>query len=404
MFASIIRSSLFSGLASVSSYLLLVVLARADSPQIFASFSYAVVCGLLLVLAIDCAADQCASQLMLTSGVSDVDAFRSIYALKAILASVLFALVIAVNLAGTSVKVPYATLLFVVPAFYLGPLFELRGKNLQYAVLLATERLVLLVACTAYVSLFRFDIGVYVIHLLVSCASLLIQFRLIGATVGSVTGWRMGLAREYAIRYWPVYLSLFAQATYGHVSRLIIEARRGLLVFASVSLALQTLNALSIVQSQVDRHFRPAINRAAAVRDLREGKALFIRYLCWYVAPLCAAAIVIAASADRLVVTLFGVRWAAVAGPMRTLAPLIVTVPLLRFLEMAVVAVHAQRVSLAINVFVAGMLFAWLAVVSVDRPLPEYLFGIVVTQGLHVAIIAVAVWGVLKRRGLMQIS
>lgn len=393
MFAAIARSSAFSGIASIASYLLLILLARADSPEAFAEFSYAVVCGLIIVMIIDCAADQCGSNYLYTSGLSEPDAVASIFGLKALLASLVVGFIVCANEADVGFAVPYSALAFVVPAFYLGPLFELRGKNLQYAAFIACEKLALLGICAVYVKIYGFGAGVYVAYLAVSVVSLFAQYRSVGPLrLTSAVGFSSAM-RDYLLRYWPVYLSLFAQAAYGHASRLIIEARRGLLVFAAVSLALQTLNSVSIAQSQVDRHFRPAINRSASSAGVDQIGSLFLRYLRWYVGPLFVAALITAYFAEEIVRLLFGPDWSSAATPLRVLAPVLVTVPLLRFFEMVAVAVRKPKVSLGVNVVIASSLLGILGTIPLELPLADWLLVIVLLQALHVAVLAFLLLG-----------
>jgi O-antigen/teichoic acid export membrane protein len=384
MFAAILRSSAFSGVASVASYLLLILLARADSPEVFAEFSYAVVCGLILVMVIDCAADQCGSNYLYTGGRSEFEAISAILRLKIIVATLAVILIVVANEAGIGFAIPYSALLFVLPAFYLGPVFELRGRNVMFAIFVACEKIALLGICIVYISLVGFDLGVYLAYFFVSVVSLVLQYRVIGPLQLSLASDFGGVSRDYLLRYWPVYLSLFAYASYGHASRLIIEARRGLIVFAAVSLALQTLNSVSIAQSQVDRHFRPAINRAASGSGAQSLGSLLGRYLSWYVVPLAVAALATVYFADEIVRLLFGPEWSSAAIALEALAPVLVTVPILRFLEMVAVAVRKPKVSLGVNVTFAVALLATLSLIPTGWPLTVWLRVIVALQALHV--------------------
>lgn len=385
MFASIVRSSALSAFASVSTYLILITLARNGSVE-FAAFSYAAVCGLVLVMVADLAADQVASMFMLTSGVAHGTALRVVLQLKLVVVSSIFVVLVVTTVVFQPALIPLRSLCFLVPAFYIGPLFELRGRNAEFAALLAVEKLSLLAACVAYILLRGFDDGIYVLHAAASLGSCIYQWRRFGSVVRGAAPGSFDLIADYARRYWPVYVSLFAHAAYGHASRLIIEARLGLMTFASVSLALQTLNALSIAQSQIDRHFRPALNLAAAARDLAALRALWWKYARWYVSPLAVAACLIYVLAEPIVGVLFGEHWRAAARPLAVLVPLIVTVPVLRFVDTIAVSIGAQRLMLAVNVAAAIVLVAVLSTLSVDRPLDEWLRYLIVVQALHAAV------------------
>src|SRR6478752_2989280 len=85
MLRSILKSGLFSVVAALASYVLVIVLARVADREVFAAYAYVVACGVVLQLLIDCASDQSASHFMLKrerEGADWSSAYHSILLLK----------------------------------------------------------------------------------------------------------------------------------------------------------------------------------------------------------------------------------------------------------------------------------------------------------------------------------
>lgn len=389
MLRSIVKAGFFTGVAALASYLLVVVLARVADREVFAAYAYVVACGVVLQLLIDCAADQCASHFMLAKqrdGGERRPVFHTVLLMKAGM-FLLAALVVAtLHCLQLGVRIPPASLMLLVAAFGPGPILELMGKNIQYASTVAIERALLLVLVPLYVYFRGLDLGTYAIHMAVSLLSVSVQWRFAGLRFGiALKQWRE--TGEYVRVYWPIYFSQISQATYGHASRIIVEARKGLLAFGSVALAMQVVNTVSLAQSLVERHFRPAINRAVLAGDVAALRQLSVRYLVWYASPLALGALAVLIAADWIVAVLFGAEWSSAAAPLRAMSPLFVTIPLLKFAEMVATPFGMQRATFLLNVSAAVCLLLLLCLLPTAWSVASWMLVVSAVQATHVLIL-----------------
>jgi len=310
----------------------------------------------------------------------------SVYSAK-IVALLILLLVIVVTGSVTGFNVPISTLYFLIPAFYLGPVFEMRSLNVLFAKILFVEKAILLLFCYFYLRVYPLDVFVYVAYFVISAASLFVQFRLLNLDMPNPRELERSLLVRYVSQYWPIYLTLASQVAYGHISRVIIEAKLGMLAFASVTLALQIVNALTILQTQVDRHLRPKIVESVESSNIRALNALSFKYVVGYLLPLLAGCFLLYIFAGEIISFLFGEKWAVASDYLQYLLPLIITVAILRYLDIFVVALSAGGGNLIINLLAAFALIGALMSISQGRPVQDYLVTIVVVQIVHIIVV-----------------
>jgi O-antigen/teichoic acid export membrane protein len=203
--------------------------------------------------------------------------------------------------------------------------------------------------------------------------------------------------RPYLISYTPVYFVLLAQLFYGNISRLIIESKLGVLAFGTASLALQIINLMSLVQTQVDKHLRPNLIHAVMQREVGAITLYARNYFVYYVTPIAITATGLSLVAAPLMGLLFGERWEAAGHPLSILSPLLVTVACLRFLDILVVTMKLGKINLVVNIAAASVLSLLLILMPAGYELNSYLFAIVLVQILHVMSISWVVIGRLKK-------
>ncbi len=383
MIRSLIKSSTFSTLTSVVAYGLTIILARNESQLAFAELTYAIAWGLIFTQMIDLAATQCMSHFKISTGESIDNLVANILGAKLVALGIAIAAIAAAS-AIEQVEIPATTVFFLVPAFYLGPVFELRSQNVLFASLLFVEKSVLLLFCFLYLRYNPIDQVIYVAYFGVAATSLVIQFVALGLRFPNLRRMQRALFARYAGMYWAIYLTLGSQVVYGHISRVIIEAKLGMLAFAAVSLALQIVNAMKIVQTQVDRHLRPRIAELVKNGDGEATRRLTIGYVIIYLLPLAAGCVLLVLVADDVIRLLFGPDWAPAGEFLQYLSPLIVTIAILRYLDMFVVALGLGRANLTINLIAAGLLVAVLLSIPAGRDTSFYLFAVVGVQVLHI--------------------
>jgi O-antigen/teichoic acid export membrane protein len=390
MIKSIAQSGTFSIGGSIASYLVTILVARNFSQDEVALYLYLVAVGALVVQFLDVAADQCAVHFARVREKSIVSVWRLLAAFKFRLLLVLLMLLAICEWLARA-ELPSLMLLLIVPAFYLGPIYEYRGENRNYAKLMFIERICLLAAGFFCVYLGVGIEWILVSVFLISVYSFLYQYRrcLVGGPEKADGDGRELL--RYLADYFPVYLVLASQLAYGNFSRLIIESKLGAIYFASVTLALQVVNSASMIQGQIDRHVRSETMRLVADDDWSGVLSIIKKYLIFYVTPLTVASIVLGAFAEEVVSLLYGARWGAAGDALLCASPLLVSVAGMRLIDILAVALGIGRVNLSVNVAAGCGLLAtlWFAP---SEALVDYVLAIVAFQFLQVGVMAFYVY------------
>ena len=397
MIGVVAKASIFSAGASLFAYGLTILLARGDSQSAFAAFSYTIVWALVFVQLLDLAAEQCVTHLVKSRELVPSRVVANLYTAKLACTAVLFGLVVLAN-EVFGAGIPYAAFLFLVPAFYLGPVFELRALNLIFVKLLLCEKIALVFFSFVYLRYRPLDMGVYLAYFGVSIASLALQFRFLRIERPRLIHFDSKLVTDYVLTYWPIYLTLIAQLAYGHFSRIVIEAKLGLIAFASVSLALQIVNSLAIVQTQVDRHVRPRIIETINANQFGLLWQLSRRYVTHYLGSLALACAVLFVCAEGLVVLLFGEQWRQVAMYLQYLTPLVISVALLRYLDILSLGLYTSRANLLANCMAAILLVTTLTQIPQGYPAHFFLLAIVAFQYMHVLVVGLYLSWVMRVR------
>lgn len=365
----------------------MIILARSESQLAFAEFVYSLAWAIILIQLIDLASTQCLTHFKARSDKELGEILGSLYFAKL---TMLLTVVVALWILNTTVgiDVPYRSLFFLVPALYPAPVFEMRSKNVLLARIMFAEKGLLLTFCYLYLRVWSLDITIYIAYFAITFASLVYQFRVLELAWPHPKQIDRASIYQYLSLYWPIYLTLWSQTGYGHVSRIIIEAKLGMLIFAAVSIALQFVNALTILQTQIDRHIRPRIVGLVMSSDVTGLTSLTGRYLLAYILPLFFGCIALFLVSEELIELLFGEKWIDAATYLRYLIPLILTAAMLRYCDIVVVCLGLGRVNLVISVGAALILIASLSLMPRTNDVNTYLLTIVSVQAVHLAVIA----------------
>lgn len=392
---AIIRSVFFSGLASVLSYLLIIYIVRIYAKEDVSYYLYVVAWGLLLTLILDLAGEQ---SLVHYSKSKKIDIFilwKKISIYKFIILSISLSLSFLLEIYG-GYDIPQLVVFMMVPAFYMAPVFEYNGINTKYAKILFIEKFAFFLLVIALSSLTKDIIIVFYAYFIVSFLAITAQLFAIMPFIEKKNSNAKLDIFEYTHIYLPVYLIIISQLVYGNISRLIVEAKLGAIAFAAITLALQVVNAISIVQSQVDRHIRPPIIQAIDIRN-RDALGLIVRhYFLFYLAPIAGGCILMSSYSNEIVAVLFGSKWSEAGHALRYASPLIFTIACMRFIDILVVPLNAARTNLLVNLVSGTLLFALLWI-NPSKSLESYVLLIVLCQATHVAFMSTYVYGRAKR-------
>jgi O-antigen/teichoic acid export membrane protein len=390
MIRSIAKSGVYSVGAALVGYLVTVLVARNFAENDVARYLYWVAVGALLVQFLDVASDQCAVHFARFRNKSIESVWRLLAGFKIRLLLVAMVLVIFYEWLA-SVELPKLALLLLVPAFYLGPVYEYRGENLNYAKVLFAERTTLLAAACLFVFVGVAIEWVVLSVFFISACSVVFQYR--RCFVGTVENddRNSGELARYVTSYGPVYLVLASQLAYGNISRLIIDSKLGAIAFASLTLALQVVNSASMIQGQIDRHVRPEIVKSVVEGNHNEALRIIKNYIVWYVVPLAVGSVFLGIFAQEIVNVLYGPRWDAAADALLYSSPLLISVAGMRLIDIIAVALNVSRVNMLVN-FMAGLGLLTILWLGPLGTLVGYVSAIVAVQFLQVGVMTVYVY------------
>lgn len=379
---SIGTASVISFASSVLGYLLIIIVVRSYPKEAAAVYLYSIALAMLATLVLDFAVDQCGSHYARTRDVPIEEIWSTIIKYKIGLVFILAPLALFIG-SRAEATIPVAAMGLMIPAFYLGPIFEYREVNVSYAALLLVEKTVLLslvFVATKYSS----DITwLFVAHIFASSLSLALQ---VFYARSLSSGGRAGAFdfTGYVSAYGAVYLTLLCQVAYGNISRLFIESKAGAIVFAQVTLVLQLVNVSVVVQNQVDRHARPQIARVVSERNEVAFNSLIKMYLV-YLAIVLVVCCIGVMFADRVVVSLFGSEWVDISPALKVGLLLVLSIALMRLIDILSVAARLSKINLTVNAVSIAMLLGGIFL-SPPQTAAVYISSIVSCQAVHVVI------------------
>ncbi len=393
---SIAKSSLFSVLASICSFLTVVIFSRKLESEDFANYLLFALWGSLAVLIIDCATEQ--SIIHYSKQKSKKIEFLWLQLIK-LKFGVLFLFVILLLFIKYifDIYIPIEFIFFIIPGFYLISIFEINKKNNIFSFLIFIEKLAFLLIGWAICEMNGGLIQVIISYFSLTIISLILQIWVSSYFSEWHNSKKSGVVIPYIISYYPVYLILILQTFYGVVSRLIIENRLGVAAFATATLSLQIINSISIFQTQVDRHIRPELILSILTRDALILSRILKNYLIFYVFPLIILSILLIFFSEDIIRTLYGEKWHDAALALKVLSLLLITIPLMRLSDMISIPLSIKKVNLLINSLAALLLCIALSALPADYGLVYYLIAIVMIQVLQIICSGSIIIVILKR-------
>lgn len=375
MIVSFFQSSIISGLTSVLAYLITIFFARSVDEIIFSNYVYAILWSLILNQIIDFSGIKSFSDFSIRNNIKFDFLFTTIYVGKLILVIILFSLIFVLNKYGL-LKIPIESFFFIVPSLYLASVFELRNKNIIYALILLVEKILFLTFSYFYIRNIGFNVIIYISFFIISIASLTVQFSILGIGLPKLSNFKFDVLKKYFKSYWKLFLTLIVQSAYGHYSRIIIEAKMGLIIFTSVSLAMQIVNSFAMFQVQIDRHIRPILISSVIKKDNKSLIDNTIIYLKIYVIPAFFICISIYLFSEHIIAYIFDDKWKQVSGFLNQLLPLIIIYTILRYVEILAVALGETKYLLISNIICAFLLVLVLTIFNKDTNISYYLLAI----------------------------
>lgn len=378
----ILRSSIFSISASAFGYLFVIFISRSYSKDVVSEYLLANALALALVLIIDCAADQCLVHYAKVKNYGIYFLWKRFVLLKLILVLSLIFVLYIWSVLFDGVFLWYVFLL-IVPAFYMGPVFEFYGRNIIYAQIMAAEKLLLLSAAFLLSSFVHdFTLIIYACFF-ISLVSICVQWGVLSDIRSSSNVAIRFDFWNYIVFYYSVYIVLLSQLGYGNASRLVVESKLGADAFVSFTLALQVVGSISMVQSQVDRHMRPLLIDAIRLKCRSDLLIIVKKYVKYYLVPVLFLCIFLYSFAKEIIGFLYGENWVGAVAALQYSSPLLFTIASMRLVDIFVVASNSGRFNLYVNLSIAFILMTGLLLMQ-SQVLFSYIFLVVFCQFLHV--------------------
>ena len=173
---SIVKSSGLTLVASILGYLTIAILARLMNSTQFTEYLLVFAWGTIAVLVIDIASEQCLVHFSTKMKVGIEHAWLIVTQIKILVIGALgLILYLGPFVLGVHLPIPSAIVFFVIPGFYMGPIYEYYGKNVEYASRLLAEKIIFLMACIVVIY-YKIDIYIlYILYLFTTVLSLVSQ-------------------------------------------------------------------------------------------------------------------------------------------------------------------------------------------------------------------------------------
>ena len=249
------------------SYILTIALANYLGPQDFGFYSYVLVLAASLTIFIDYATDISAASLM-AENKSIKKTFIVIYSVRILIYIILFGLswlIFLINFLSLSEKLDLfiGVNALILPALYTSFLFELRRKNATFLIIYGVERIIYIIAIASLILFDFLEIRIiFLIFLIISISSLFFQLSFNKKYFGKNFSLNISDAIFILKKNYLLVVVNISAFFYGGYSRLILESQYGLETLGIYSAGLQITNAVTILQSQIDRVWRLDISIA----------------------------------------------------------------------------------------------------------------------------------------------
>jgi O-antigen/teichoic acid export membrane protein len=349
------------------SYILTIALANYLGPQDFGFYSYVLVLAASLTIFIDYATDISAASLM-AENKSIKKTFIVIYSVRILIYIILFGLswlIFLINFLSPSEKLDLfiGVNALILPALYTSFLFELRRKNATFLIIYGVERIIYIIAIASLILFDFLEIRIiFLIFLIISISSLFFQLNFNKKYFGKNFSLNISDAIFILKKNYLLVVVNISAFFYGGYSRLILESQYGLETLGIYSAGLQITNAVTILQSQIDRVWRLDISIAIKEQNIKILKKLIKEYFIFTTIPLTFAAFIIYFSSDLIENYFFSESYNGLSSILEILCFFFITlnfdslsricwVALGKFKEYAIISIVAPVTIISILIF-----------------------------------------------------
>ena len=331
------KSVSYNFLASLVGYSTFVLLAYLAAEEDFGRYLYLLALAALISTFINFASEKVFSKVASNLG-SIQKALNITFGLKAILLIFfifIFCLAFFFNISLDPFLLP-----FLITNLFINGIYEYKKQIKKLSIYVLQERIIFLLLSVFLLNLFSFIFAISIAYILSSIYLLLRQFLDNKVEISSFRFESSSDYFGYMQTYLPVLLLTIAQLTYGYTSRLILEEKYGLVVFASISIAYQFINLFSVFQNRVDNFYRPKI--IEVIKNKKSLKPIINLYFYSACLPVGIIAALLAVSSDLIIEIVFAGKFQMAATYLKFIAPLAISISLFRLQDSIFLALEKK--------------------------------------------------------------
>ena len=275
-------------------------------------------------------------------------------------------------------------LLLLCSSLHLAPLYEVARKNTRFALICLFEKMAL------FIAILSLGDGVQEVAELVylyCCFSVLaILFQVFDfKREARAFGWpKVEILKRYLGAYWGFIFTTFFQAGYGHLSRLMVEAKKGPENLAFFAIALQFIAVAAVFQTQVDRFFRPLFIEESLEGKPKLSKALLFKYCYLGLLPMAVLTLLLLVFSEPIIRSIFGSEYSLAADVLQVMSSLCITICFIRLFDMIFTSISRIDYVLMTNFFGFVVLLALFFILDYENELSTFAAMIGLAQCLHI--------------------
>ena len=379
-FKPIFTASFISGLSAIISYGTTLYFTRLLGVEKYGEYAYYIGWSGLIGSLIDFSSSSLFSKVILSS--TRQKAFNLVTSVKLYLLFIITSILLMLITFGYNP--PFISFCFILPFFYLGGIYEFDEKNTMFSLILLFERIFILGMSILILFYFGLSIQFYLSYFFINSLILMYQFLKNKSLFLNFKLEKIRECRTHIIKYWPAIIVVFNQLAYGNISRLIIENKFGIEVFANVTIAFQIIALGQIFQLQVDRFFRPKVLNI--LKDKVMLNKILLDYLIFGMVPIIILSLSIRIFSHDFVSLFFGKNFYTTSLYLNKLYPLLILISISKLLDVFYIGLDKIKYNMIIGFFTSISMLIILYIFSSNLMLNGIFLTLIISYMVHIII------------------
>ena len=378
-----------NGIVAALSYFLTITLANHLGPDLFGTYSHALIVASIVSIFINFGTDQTAA--ILRSYYSNVgDVFNNIYFMRLVIA--LPVLVILLFMYFDNLKLLMYVFCLMVANYNLAFMYEIKNRNEKYSYIYLIERMTYVGAAFLLIYFDLLELSyLFTLLFLVSIFSISYQMFENAHVLHSYSKLRPRLLRQAVKESAPLVVVALSTFAYGGFSRLVLEGQLGQEQLGIYSAGWQLITVGTIFQAQVIRLWRVPISDAVHALDVKGLFRTINSYLLLSTLPMIFMCCVFVFFSELIAAILFTNSYAEVANILPVFGVYLVIINIAGLVDMLWVALRRGAIYMMVNLIFGAVLIEFLWECSSSMGMVEFASATVVFHSLTILTL-VMIW------------